>query len=316
MGFRVRPVRRESTLNTMSVCLVPIDDKGGSSPLSVFWEVEPGTEIRPRSELPDPGEGVDDAETFAGFLDAVRWGAVASVDPRAFQSPFRAGIDIEDYQLLPLVRALRMPRVGLLIADDVGLGKTVEAGLIAQELVLRNQARKILVVCPPSLCAKWQREMREQFGLGFEIINAERVRRLRRERGVGVNPFRSHPRLIVSMEWVKFESQMRWFDEFLPPDPNTYPRAFDLHLSEGVRSAHRGRGPSHRPVRGGPLRPGFATHEGDATAGRPVLQPTSRKYNHYSSARLRRQTRFRGACRPARRQGKRAGHHRCHGGRI
>ena len=218
------------------VCLVPIDDKGGSSPLSVFWEVEPGTEIRPRSELPDPGEGVDEAETFAGFLDAVRWGAVASVDPRAFQSPFRAGIDIEDYQLLPLVRALRMPRVGLLIADDVGLGKTVEAGLIAQELVLRNQARKILVVCPPSLCAKWQREMREQFGLGFEIINAERVRRLRRERGVGVNPFRSHPRLIVSMEWVKFESQMRWFDDFLPPDPNTYPRAFDLLI---VDEAHR-----------------------------------------------------------------------------
>ena len=218
------------------VGLVPIDDKGSSSPLSVFWETEPGTEIRPQSELPDPKDGVDEAEVFAGFLDAVRWGAIASADPRSFQSPFRSGIDIEDYQLLPLVKALRMPRVTLLIADDVGLGKTVEAGLIAQELVLRNQAQKILVVCPPSLCLKWQREMREQFGLGFEIVDTEHVHRLRRERGVGINPFRSHPRLIVSMEWLKFESQMRWFDEFLPPDPNVYPRAFDLLI---VDEAHR-----------------------------------------------------------------------------
>ena len=218
------------------VGLVPIDDKGSPAPLSVFWEIEPGTEIRPQSELPDPREGVDEPEVFAGFLDAVRWGAIASADPSAFQSPFRAGIDIEDYQLLPLVRALRMPRVNLLIADDVGLGKTVEAGLIMQELVLRNQARRILVVCPPSLCRKWQREMREQFGLSFEIVDTDHVHRLRRERGVGINPFRSHPRLIVSMEWIKFESQMRWFDEFLPPDPNIYPREFDLLI---VDEAHR-----------------------------------------------------------------------------
>ena len=241
------------------VTLVPIDDKGSPSPLSVFWETEPGTEIRPQSELPDPAEGLDAPEVFAGFLDAVRWGAIASADPQAFQSPFRAGIDIEDYQLLPLVKALRMPRVTLLVADDVGLGKTVEAGLIAQELVLRNQANKILVVCPPSLCGKWQREMREQFGLSFQVVDTDHVRRLRRERGVGVNPFRSHPRLIVSMEWVKFESQMRWFDEFLPPDPNVFP--------QGVRSVDRGRGPPHRAVRGGALRPGFAADQGDEAPG-------------------------------------------------
>ena len=64
------------------------------------------------------------------FLDAVRWGASSSADVRNIQSPFRSGIDIEDYQLDPVVRAIQMPRVNLLIADDVGLGKTIEAGLI------------------------------------------------------------------------------------------------------------------------------------------------------------------------------------------
>ncbi|MDE0116072.1 MAG: SNF2-related protein [bacterium] len=100
---------------------------------------------------------------------------------------------------------------------------------------MRGLARKIMVVCPPSLCGKWQREMRDKFGLAFEVVNREYVSKLRRERGVGVNPFRSHPRLIVSLEWLKLEPQLRRFDEFLPPDPNTYPRAFDLLI---VDEAH------------------------------------------------------------------------------
>lgn len=124
-----------------AVRLVPVDDKGSPDPLTVYWELEPGTEIRPQASLPDPADGLDDSETFGAFLNAARWGAVAAADPTAFQSPFRAGIDINDYQLLPLVKALAMPRVSLLIADDVGLGKTIEAGLIAEELVLRGQVR-------------------------------------------------------------------------------------------------------------------------------------------------------------------------------
>ena len=72
-----------------------------------------------------------------------------------------------------MVRALEVPRVNLLIADDVGLGKTIEAGLVAQELLLRHRARRILVVCPAGLTLKWRDEMREKFGLDF------RDRRLR-----------------------------------------------------------------------------------------------------------------------------------------
>ena len=60
----------------------------------------------------------------------------------------RSGIDIEDYQLDPVVRAIQMPRVNLLIADDVGLGKTIEAGLVAQELTIRHRCRRILIIWP------------------------------------------------------------------------------------------------------------------------------------------------------------------------
>ena len=72
--------------------------------------------------------------------NAVRWGAIASADKTVLQAPFRSGIKIDDYQLDPVVRALSMLRTNLLIADDVGLGKTIEAGLVMQELTLRHRA--------------------------------------------------------------------------------------------------------------------------------------------------------------------------------
>jgi superfamily II DNA or RNA helicase len=114
---------------------------------------------------------VDDPAELDAVLDAVRWGAVTSADQRALQASFRSGITIEDYQLEPLVRALRMPRTTLLIADDLGLGKTIEAGLVVQELLLRHRARTAIVVCPASLQLQWRDEMREKFGLEFPIVD-------------------------------------------------------------------------------------------------------------------------------------------------
>src|SRR5690606_33943590 len=131
------------------------------------------------------------------------------------QAPFRSGITIEDYQLDPVVRALRVPRVNLLIADDVGLGKTIEAGLVIQELLLRHRARTVMIVCPASLCLKWQTETAEKFGLDFHIVDSDAVRMLRRERGVGANIWTSFPRLIVSIDWLKRSRAMALLDEKL-----------------------------------------------------------------------------------------------------
>src|SRR5689334_4172310 len=112
------------------ITLKSVEDDGLGDELRVLWELEPGARAIPSAGLPSP-EAFDSPERLEAFLDAVRWGAIASAEVRRLQSPFRAGIEIEDYQLEPVIKALDMPRVSLLIADDVGLGKTIEAGMVA-----------------------------------------------------------------------------------------------------------------------------------------------------------------------------------------
>ena len=108
--------------------------------------------------MPDV-QGFDDPTRLDAFLNAVRWGAISQADVSSLQAPFRSGIAIEDFQLEPVARALQMPRANLLIADDVGLGKTIEAGLVLQELLLRHRARRVLVLCPSALQIKWRDEL-------------------------------------------------------------------------------------------------------------------------------------------------------------
>ena len=98
----------------------------------------------------------------------------------------------------PLRKALRLPRVSLFIADDTGLGKTIEAGLIARELLLRKKVKTIVVSAPPSVLEQWKAEFEERFGLVFAILDRAYLTRMRRERGFGVNPWRTHSRFLVS----------------------------------------------------------------------------------------------------------------------
>ncbi len=128
----------------------------------------------------------------------LRWNCVTATNPRLFQAAFRAGIRLDAYQLEPLRKALLLPRVNLFIADDVGLGKTIEAGLIARELLLRKKVKEIVVACPPSVLPQWQDELEARFGLTFVILDKEYITRVRRERGYGVNPWTTHARFLIS----------------------------------------------------------------------------------------------------------------------
>ncbi|MCW2314883.1 hypothetical protein M2322_000403 [Rhodoblastus acidophilus] len=90
--------------------LSSVEDDGLGEQLEVVWELEPGTAVHEKPSLPSP-DAFDDPRHLQAFLDAVRWGAISQADDKALQSPFRSGIEVDDYQLDPVVRALQMPRV-------------------------------------------------------------------------------------------------------------------------------------------------------------------------------------------------------------
>src|SRR5690606_28743625 len=113
--------------------------------------------------------------------DAVRLNIRAGAGP--FRSFGRIAVEPRPYQLVPLLMALRLNPVRLLIADDVGIGKTIEAGLIARELLDRGEIRRMAVICPARLCDQWQAELKAKFDLGAEVVRPGTIRGL--ERGLG-----------------------------------------------------------------------------------------------------------------------------------
>ena len=203
------------------VRLACADDDAQGQTLDVFWDYEIDRRILEEESWQDlAAKGFDPPRRFASFLHTLRWNCVTATDPNLFQAPFRAGIKIDAYQMEPLRKALRLPRVNLFIADDTGLGKTIEAGLIARELLLRKKTKTIVVATPPSVIEQWKAELEERFGLVFEVLDRAYLTRMRRERGFGVNPWRTHSRFLVShhllIEPTYTDPMREWLGSMLP----------------------------------------------------------------------------------------------------
>ena len=150
------------------VRLACADDDAQGQELEVFWECELDRAIlddEPWSELGE--RGFDSPDHFAAFLNTLRWNCTTATDPSLFQAPFRAGIKLDAYQMEPLRKALRLPRVNLFIADDTGLGKTIEAGLIVRELLLRRKVRTIVVAAPPSVLERHRATVEQHWEKGI-----------------------------------------------------------------------------------------------------------------------------------------------------
>lgn len=183
-----------------------LEDDAEGEELSVLWEKELDAERMTGENWAKLAQGqFDDPRHFAAYYHTLRWNTVTATDPTLFQAPYRAGIKIDAYQLEPLRKALLLPRVNLFIADDVGLGKTIEAGLIVRELLMRQRIRRIVVAAPPSVVLQWKDELDQRFGLTFVVFDRDFVRRMRQERGFAVNPWTTHTRFIISHHLLRDE---------------------------------------------------------------------------------------------------------------
>lgn len=195
--------------------LVEMDYKDDQYPLSesLIWEVERDAQALEPTALPQVASDPMPVEDHDAMLRAARWGATMPfVDPDAdgpldslpLSSPFHGAFEVEDYQLVPLLKALAMPRVNLLIADDVGLGKTIEAGLILNELLLRRRIRRVLILTPASLRIQWQRdELWDKFNLHFDLVDRTETQELKKRMGMDANPWRSYDRIIASYHYLR-----------------------------------------------------------------------------------------------------------------
>lgn len=184
-----------------------ISDDAQGERLDILWDAEIAGRVLDEDRWSNVGIGSpDSAEVLSAHIRAIRWRSATAADRDLLQAPFRAGIRLDAYQLLPLRKALRLPRVNLLIADDVGLGKTIEAGLVARELLLRRRVDFIVIAAPPAMTVQWKDELEAKFGLSFEIIDRDRISELRRLRGFSVNPWTTGSRFIVSHRLLNDET--------------------------------------------------------------------------------------------------------------
>lgn len=203
--------------------LVHVDYKDDQFPRDekLVWELEPEGRLLEPTALPNVTAGDPmPADDFDALLRATRWTAATPfLDPDGsgplerlpIGSPFHGAVQVEDFQLVPLLKALRMPRVNLLLADDVGLGKTVEAGLILTELLLRRRVQRVLILTPASLRLQWRDEMWDKFSLPFDLVDREETHALRRRLGMDANPWRSFSRIIASYHYLRQDDVLEQF---------------------------------------------------------------------------------------------------------
>ncbi|MCY4370656.1 MAG: DEAD/DEAH box helicase, partial [bacterium] len=172
-------------------------------------------EIAPASfDPPNPSIHLGDALSAGLLRDALRLGFRSSAGP--FRSVGRIAVQPRPYQLVPLLMALRLDPVRLLIADDVGVGKTIEASLIARELLECGDARKLAVLCPPHLAEQWQLELESKFHIEAELVLSSTAARLERNLAVGQSLFDVYDHFVVSLDFIKSDRRR---DDFIRACP-------------------------------------------------------------------------------------------------
>lgn len=200
----------------------------------IYLPLEP---VEAASFAPPAVAQLGDDRSCRLLRDAVRLGFRSSAGP--FRSFANIAVEPRPYQLVPLLMALRLSPVRLLIADDVGIGKTVEAGLIARELLDRGEVERLAVLCPPQLVEQWQEELRDKFHLDAETVLPSTISRLERTCAPGQSLFDRYPYVVVSLDFIKAERRR---DEFL----RTCPELVIVDEAHTCTFSGEGRGAQHQ----------------------------------------------------------------------
>ncbi len=167
---------------------------GGSLP---YERIEPA-----QFPLPDPTT-VQDHEAVKLLLQSARLLLREGAAP--FRALGRISFQPRPYQFVPLLMALRQNPVRLLIADDVGVGKTIEALLIARELLARGEIRRMAVLCPPYLCDQWHDELWSKASIQAPVVRSGTVARLERGLPPDTSLFAHYRHFVASIDLVKGE---------------------------------------------------------------------------------------------------------------
>ena len=157
----------------------------------------------------------------------------APTDPSLYVG-HRAAMDVLPFQLDPALKALKMPRQRLLIADAVGLGKTLEAGILVSELMRRGRARRILVVTTKSMLVQFQKEFWTRFTIPLVRLDSIGLQRIRTRIPGNHNPFHYYDRAIISVDTLKQDREYRTYIETADWDV--------IIIDECHNVARRGRG--------------------------------------------------------------------------
>ena len=174
----------------------------------IFTPLE--TNIRD-AQFPVPNaEALQDHTAGQLLLEAARLSLRSGAGP--FRCLGRLSVSPRPYQLVPLLMALRLETVRILIADDVGIGKTVEAGLIAREMLDRGEIKRMAVLCPPQLCDQWQQELKQKFHIDAVVVRSGTIGKLERELPSGdSHVFSYYPHIIVSLDYAKSDRRRASF---------------------------------------------------------------------------------------------------------
>jgi hypothetical protein len=195
-----------------ALCLRPLS--GAETDVQLIHPALEREAMRPaRFELPSPAQTATQ-EGARLLCEALRLSLRRGAGP--FRSAARLAFEPRAYQLVPLLMALRLPVVRLLIADDVGIGKTIEAGLIVRELIDRGEVDRFAVLCPPHLVEQWTGELERKFDLDAVAVTAASAARLERGLPASQTLFDAYPFTVVSLDYIKAERRRDSFARSCP----------------------------------------------------------------------------------------------------